>query len=290
MTVPLEVADFDAIVLDLDGVVTDTAAVHQAAWRRLFEGFFQHRRMPTGATPQPFGRADYVAYVDGKSRHEAARAFLAARGIKIPHGIANDPPHRETICGLANRKDIYFVELVAARGLRVYAGTVRLVAELQRRGLQSAVVSTSRHCRMVLAAAGLSALFPVRVDGVDAERLGLAGKPEPAMLLEAVARLGVRPDRAIVVEDAEAGVLAGRRGEFGLVIGIERVGDEHLRTHGAGLVVPDLREVEPVGFAGPVGSAEVTKTSSATALESARSRPRVSSRYEVEERDGADTG
>jgi alpha,alpha-trehalase len=252
VTVRLAVADYDAIVLDLDGVVTDTAAVHEAAWRRLFEGFFQHRRSPDGEPLRPFTHEDYVAHVDGKSRSEAAKAFLTSRGIKLPRGIANDPPHRETICGLANRKDAYFVELVAARGLRVFQGTVWLVAQLQRKGVQAAVVSTSRHCRMVLAAAGLSALFPVRVDGVDGERLGLAGKPEPGVMLEAARRLGAPPCRTIIVEDAEAGVVAGREGGFGLVIGVDRSGEdgELLRTHGAGVVVSDLRDLQPVGRSG----------------------------------------
>ena len=263
MTVRLAVADYDAIVLDLDGVVTDTAAVHEAAWRRLFEGFFQHRRSPDGESLRPFSHEDYVAHVDGKSRAEAATAFLASRGIKLPRGIANDPPHRETICGLANRKDAYFVELVAARGLRVFQGTVWLVAQLQRRGIQAAVVSTSRHCRMVLAAAGLSALFPVRVDGVDGERLGLAGKPEPGVMLEAARRLGAPPCRTIIVEDAEVGVMAGREGGFGLVIGVDRSGEDGdlLRTHGAELVVSDLRELQPVGRSGrkPAGSRRVDR-------------------------------
>lgn len=252
MTVRLAVRDFDAIILDLDGVVTDTASVHEAAWRRLFDGFFQHRRSPDGEALGPFAHEDYVAHIDGKSRYEAAQNFLSFRGIKLPRGIANDPPHRETICGLANRKDAYFVELVAARGIRVYQGTVWLVAQLQRRGIQAAVVSSSRHCRMVLAAAGLSALFPVRVDGVDGERLGLAGKPEPGVMLEATRRLDASPCRTIVVEDAEAGIVAGQSGGFGLVIGIDRSGEggDPLRTHGAEVVVSDLREVQLVGRSG----------------------------------------
>ncbi len=252
MTVRLAVRDFDAVILDLDGVVTDTASVHEAAWRRLFDGFFQHRRSPDGEPLRAFSHEDYVAHIDGRSRYEAAQKFLAFRGIKLPRGIVNDPPHRETICGLANRKDAYFVELVAARGIRVYQGTVWLVAQLQRRGVQAAVVSSSRHCRMVLAAAGLSALFPVRVDGVDGERLGLAGKPEPGVMLEAVRRLGASPCRTIVVDNAEAGVVAGRAGGFGQVIGIDRSEEsgDRLRAQGADVVVSDLRDVQIVGRPG----------------------------------------
>jgi alpha,alpha-trehalase len=258
VTVRLAVRDFDAIILDLDGVVTDTASVHEAAWRRLFDGFFQHRRSPDGEPLRPFSHEDYLAHIDGRSRYEAAQNFLTFRGIKLPRGVANDSPHRETICGLANRKDAYFVELVAARGIRVYQGTVWLVAQLQRRGVQAAVVSSSRHCRMVLAAAGLSALFPVRVDGVDGERLGLAGKPEPGVMLEAARRLGASPCRTVVVEDAEAGVVAARSGGFGLVIGVDRSGEdgEPLRAHGAEVVVSDLREVQLAGRSGrkPTGT------------------------------------
>lgn len=241
----LDPTDYDAIILDLDGVVTDTAAAHESAWRRLFDGFLRHRFAADRERRRPFSHEDYLTYVDGKPRYDGAHDFLAARGIELPWGSPADPPDRETICGLANRKDGYFVELLAARGLRVYDGTVRLVTELQHRGLKVAVVSASRHCRMVLAAAGLSALFPVRVDGLDAAQLGLPGKPDPAIFLEATRRLGVEPGRSILVEDAQAGVAAGARGGFGRVIGIDRAGDpERLRTHGADVVLSDLEEVE----------------------------------------------
>lgn len=241
----LSPAEYDGIVLDLDGVVTDTAALHEAAWRRLFDAVLRHRPPSEGEDHRPFSGEDYLTYVDGKPRYDGARDFFRSRGIDLPWGEGNDPPSRETICGFANRKDAFFVGLLAVRGPHIFDNTVRLVTELQRRGLGAAVVSASRHCRMVLAAAGLSALFPVRVDGVDAERLGLPGKPDPATFLEAARRLNVQPDRTIVVEDAVAGVAAGARGGFGLVIGVDRFGSgERLRQHGADVVVSDLGQVE----------------------------------------------
>jgi alpha,alpha-trehalase len=241
----LDAAPYDAIILDLDGVVTDTASVHERAWRRLFNGVLRHRVKRADGAGRPFSHEDYRTYVEGKPRHDGARDFLASRGLTFRRGTPSDPPERETIWGFARRKDGYFVELLAARGLRVFSGAVRLVSDLRRSGVQAAVVSSSRHCRMVLAAAGLSALFPVRVDGIDADRLGLPVEPDPAIFWEAARRLGVPPDRAIVVEDAAARVAAAVRGGFGLVIGIDREGDgERLRASGAHVVVANLDELE----------------------------------------------
>ncbi|HYJ68823.1 MAG TPA: HAD-IA family hydrolase [Nocardioidaceae bacterium] len=243
----LRSGDYDAIVLDLDGVITDTAATHEAAWRRLFDSVLAQRPPREGEDHRPFTRADYLAYVDGKARYDGAHDFLVSRGVEIPWGAATDPPQRETVCGLANRKDGYFVRLLATRGPHVFDSTVRLVTDLRRLGLGVAVVSASRHCRTVLAAAGLSALFPVRVDGVDADRLGLPGKPDPAIFLEAARRLNADPRRMILVEDAEAGVTAGARGGFGVVIGVDRFGaGDRLRACGADVVVSDLGEVQLV--------------------------------------------
>jgi alpha,alpha-trehalase len=241
----LDAAGYDAIILDLDGVVTDTASVHELAWRRLFDSVLRHRMKRADGAGRPFSHDDYLTYVDGKPRHDGARDFLASRGLTFRRGAPTDPPERETICGFAKRKDSYFVELLAVRGLRVFSGAVRLVSDLRRCGVQAAVVSSSRHCRMVLAAAGLSALFPVRVDGIDADRLGLQVQPDPAVFWEATRRLGVAPERAIVVEDAAAGVAAAVRGGFGLVIGVDREGNgERLRASGAHFVVETLDEIE----------------------------------------------
>jgi alpha,alpha-trehalase len=241
----LDTARYDAIILDLDGVVTDTASVHELAWRRLFVGVLRHRVERADEAGRPFSHEDYLTYVNGKPRHDGARDFLASRGMKFRRGTPSDPPERETIWGFARRKDGYFVELLAARGLRVFSGAVRLVSDLRRDGIPAAVVSSSRHCRMVLAAAGLSALFPARVDGIDAERLGLPLEPDPAVFWEAARRLGVPPERAIVVENTASKVAAAVRGGFGLVIGIDRHGNgEQLRSSGADIVVTSLDELE----------------------------------------------
>lgn len=241
----LDPNNFNAIILDLDGVVTDTAAIHEAAWRRLFDAVLRARSLRDNVTYQPFTEEDYLTYVDGKSRYDGARDFLASRAISLPFGTAHDPAQRETVCGLANRKDAIFAELIASGGIRVFESTTRLVVALRQHGVEPAIVTASRNGRTILAAAGLSGLFPVRVDGVDAERLDLPGKPDPAMFLEATRRLDVSPQRAILVEDSEAGVVAGRRGGFGLVIGIARTGSsERLRSLGADVVVADLAEVE----------------------------------------------
>jgi alpha,alpha-trehalase len=242
VTIVIDRARFDAVVFDLDGVVTDTASVHRAAWKHLFDEFLE---TITGAGRiEPFSEDDYRRYVDGRPRYDGVVAFLGSRGIDLPYGAADDPVEARTVCGLGNRKDSYFHELVAARGVEAFATTVTLVRRLQRAGIGTAVYSASRNCGEVLAAAGLGDLFPVRIDGVEAERLGLAGKPDPAVPLEAVRRLATAPDRAVLVEDAQAGVEAGRRGGFGLVIGVDRGGNRGaLLERGADVVVTDLAEV-----------------------------------------------
>jgi trehalose-phosphatase len=233
-----------AVIFDLDGVVTDTASVHAAAWRRLFDDFLGNRPEIPGEDHRPFTQEDYLRHVDGRSRFDGVSALLRARGVYLPAGNSDDPPDRASRHGLGNRKDRYFRQLLETDGVRIFSGTVALVRELRRRGTPVAVVSASRNCAAVLAAAGLRDLFPVRVDGVVADELHLPGKPEPALFLEAARRLGVPPQAAVVVEDARAGVRAGRRGGFGLVIGVDRTGDpQSLREAGADVVVSDLAQV-----------------------------------------------
>lgn len=236
---------FDAVIFDMDGVITDTAEVHAAAWKRLFDGYLAERAGPAGAR-RPFDADDYRRYVDGKSRHDGVRSFLASRGIHLPEGEADDPPDRETVRGLGNRKNRDLVAVLRQQGARPFDSSVTLVRAVRAAGLATAVISASRNAAEVLEAAGVADLFDARVDGVVAARLGLAGKPDPAVFLEAAARLGVDPARAVVVEDALAGVEAGRRGGFGLVIGVDRTGRaEALREHGAHVVVDDLEQVHP---------------------------------------------
>ncbi|MBL8774317.1 MAG: HAD-IA family hydrolase [Acidimicrobiales bacterium] len=250
---------FDAVVFDTDGVLTDTAVVHAAAWQRLFDEFFERwAGAATGGAPQaPFDPVgEYLALVDGKPRYDGVRSVLAARGIELPEGDPDDEPGVETVCGLGNAKDAYFHERMRADGVRAFADARRLLDRLEAGGRRSAVVSASRNAREVLATAGLLDRFAVVVDGVDSDRLGLAGKPDPALFLTAADGLGVPPHAAVVVEDAVAGVEAGRRGGFGLVVGVDRVGQaEHLHAAGAHLVLPDLDHLH-VEAEGPTGEGD----------------------------------
>jgi beta-phosphoglucomutase family hydrolase len=238
---------FDAVLFDLDGVLTDTARVHAASWKRMFDAFLRDR---AGAGGEPF-RAfeidpDYRLYVDGKPRYDGVRDFLASRGIELPEGSPEDPPELETVCGLGNRKNEMVGEAIASAGVDAYPGSVALVRHVLGRGLRTAVVSASANCAAVLEAAKIADLFEVRVDGVVLERLGLRGKPQPDSFLQAARDLAVEPDRAVVVEDAIAGVQAGRAGGFGLVVGVSRKQDEAaLAENGADVVVHDLAELIP---------------------------------------------
>jgi beta-phosphoglucomutase family hydrolase len=252
MTTPLvpdvavvRVAEIDAVVFDMDGVVTDTASVHAAAWKRLFDGYLAERARREGTEFVPFDDEDYIRYVDGKPRYDGVRSFLASRGIVLPEGDLSDPGLEETVIGLGNRKDEYFLASLRDDGVRPYQTTVDFVYRLEAAGIRRAIISASRNMRQVLAGAGLADLFETRVDGIIAENLGIPGKPDPAVFLEAARRLGVTADRAAIVEDALAGARAGRAGGFRLVIGVDRRGEgDALRRAGADVVVTDLAEVE----------------------------------------------
>lgn len=232
----------DAVIFDLDGVVTDTASIHAAAWTAMFAEFFAHRARSDREDHSPFTANDYRRHVDGKPRRDGVSAFLRSRGISLPAGGPDDTGY-DTVWGMANRKQQLFLEQLG-RGVRAYPSTVVLVRKLTEVGVATAVYSSSRNCEKVLEAAGLSALFPVRVDGVMAEALNLRGKPDPAVLWETAARLRVAPERCVVVEDARAGVTAGRNGGFALMIGVDRTGHrEDLLRAGADVVVSDLAAV-----------------------------------------------
>ncbi len=245
LAVAIAVDGLDAVIFDMDGVVTDTATVHAAAWKRLFDEYLEERGNREGKPWEPFDPdTDYRQYVDGKPRYDGVRSFLQSRGITLPEGDPSDSGDRETVCGLGNRKDEYFLEQVNRGGVRAFPTTVALVRELNELGIRTAVVSASRNMEQVLTAAGVIDLFEVRVSGVDADQLQLPGKPHPAIFLEAARRLNVEPTRAAVVEDALAGVEAGRRGGFGLVIGVDRAGHgSALVDAGADVVVSDLEEI-----------------------------------------------
>jgi beta-phosphoglucomutase family hydrolase len=234
-----------ACLFDLDGVLTQTAKVHAAAWKETFDSFLRERAAKGGAPFVPFDQvADYDEYVDGKPRADGVRSFLAARGIVLPEGTATDPAAAQTVAGLGNRKNQIVLRMIRDDGVEAYEGSVRYVRAVREAGLRRAVVSSSRNCRQVLAAAGIEDLFEQRIDGVVAAREHLTGKPAPDAFIAGARALGVTPGQAAVFEDSLAGVAAGRAGGFAYVIGVDRVGQsEQLRKHGADFVVSDLAEL-----------------------------------------------
>jgi beta-phosphoglucomutase family hydrolase len=234
-----------ACLFDLDGVLTQTAKVHAAAWKEMFDDFLRKRAARTGEAFVPFDPVeDYNKYVDGMPRYDGVRTFLASRGIDLPWGEPGDPPGKETIIGLGNRKNEIVLSMIRQGGVEPYPGSVRYVRAVRDAGLRCAVVSSSANCREVLEAAEIDDLFDVRVDGITIEREHLRGKPAPDTFLYASRELSVEPAYAAVFEDALAGVAAGRAGEFGFVVGVDRVGQaEALREHGADIVVTDLAEL-----------------------------------------------
>lgn len=236
---------YDAVLFDLDGVLTMTMKIHAACWKRMFDSYLEQRGQRLAQSYQPFDRVrDYQAYVDGKLRADGVRAFLASRNINLPEGSAEDDPALETICGLGNRKNLLVEEVIATEGVEILPGSVNFARQVRSLGLKTAVVSASKNCERILQAANLRAGFDCIVDGTVAAERGLPGKPAPDTFLAAAASLNVTPARAIVVEDAIAGVEAGRAGGFGLVIGIDHHGDQQLLLdHGADLVVEDLEQI-----------------------------------------------
>jgi alpha,alpha-trehalase len=255
---------FDAVIFDMDGVVTRTAHVHAAAWKRMFDTYLARLATDSGKEFEPFSvEEDYTRYVDGKPRYDGVRDFLRSRGIELPEGTPEDPPERETVCGLGNRKNINFQRELEEKGAEVYETTVEFIRQLHRAGIKTAIISASKNAREVLAAAGVTDFFDVRVDGLDAVELGIPGKPAPDVFLAAAEKLGVQPARAVVVEDAQSGVQAGRAGGFGLVIGVDRADQGAELARFADVVVKDLAEVSVAGR---------SARTSTTALPSALSR------------------
>jgi beta-phosphoglucomutase family hydrolase len=236
---------YDAVLLDLDGVITDTANLHAACWKQMFDGYLRERAARSGEAFRPFDpAADYRLHVDGKPRFDGVRDFLASRGIRLPEGSPDDPPQAETVGGLGNRKNDLVNESIERAGVEPYEGSVKLINRLHRHGFKIAVVTSSQNCTTVLKAAKLDAFFEVQVDGNMILAQGLAGKPAPDTFLMAAKLLGAEPTRTVVVEDAISGVQAGSSGNFGLVIGVARKGNaDELRRNGAHLVVNDLGEL-----------------------------------------------
>ena len=236
---------YDAVLFDLDGVITDTASIHAVCWKQMFDEYLQKRATQRGEAFRPFDPVeDYRLHVDGKPRFDGVRDFLRSRDIQLPEGSPHDPPEAETVGGLGNRKNHLVTRAIEEKGVEAYEGSVRFIGQLHRQGFKVAVVSSSENCEAVLRSARVDGLFEVRVDGAMVEAQHLAGKPAPDTFLIAARLLGVEPARAVVVEDALSGVEAGLAGNFGLVVGVARRGNaEELRRHGAHLVVNDLGEL-----------------------------------------------
>jgi beta-phosphoglucomutase family hydrolase len=231
-----------ACLFDLDGVLTDTASVHAAAWKQMFDEYLRARADREGTEFRQFDvTSDYAAYVDGKPRLAGTESFLRSRGIELPAGGPDDAPDAETVYALATRKNALVQEKIVTVGVEVYPGSVRYLHAVKDAGLATAVVSSSANAKQVLEVAGLADLIDHRVDGITAKERGLPGKPAPDTFLAAAADLGVGKDQAVVFEDALAGVASGKAGGFGFVVGVDRLGQaDALRAHGADIVVTDL--------------------------------------------------
>ncbi|MGY1844557.1 HAD family hydrolase [Modestobacter sp. SYSU DS0875] len=232
--------DIQACLFDLDGVLTRTATVHQAAWKRTFDEFLRRRDPVAGE----FSLDDYNRHVDGKPREDGVRDFLASRGITLPQGAVGDPADAATVVALATRKNELLLRELEEHGVEVYEGSMRYLRAVRDAGLATAVVTASANGGHVVSAGGFADLIDARVDGLVAKREGLRGKPAPDTFLAGARLLGVEPARAVVFEDAQSGVAAGRAGEFGYVVGVDRVGQaEELRAQGADVVVTDLAQL-----------------------------------------------
>lgn len=248
----LTIERYDAVLFDLDGVLTATARVHAACWKKTFDRFLKERAEQRGEVFQPFRiDPDYLLHVDGKPRYDGVRDFLHSRGISLPEGSPGDSPGHYSVCALGNSKDGFIAEAIRTEGVDAYEDAVVLVRNLIDQGIRTAVVSSSRHCAQALEAAGIDGLFEVRVDGITLHEKGLAGKPAPDSFLEAAHLLGVDRGRSAVIEDAISGIRAGVAGGFALVVGVDRKNDAaSLLESGAHIVVTDLRELMPAASLG----------------------------------------
>lgn len=238
---------FEAVIFDMDGVITKTAITHAAAWKKMFDEYLKKRADELGETFAEFTQNDYLAFVDGKPRYKGVASFLESRNIQLPFGDPSDEAGKETVCGLGNRKNDSFNEVIARDGVEVYESTSRLLEELNAAGVKLGVASSSKNCAPVLDAVKLLTIFGARVDGVVSAELGLHGKPEPDIFTSACAMLGSTPAKSIIVEDAVSGVQAGAKGKFGLTLGIARENNKkELAENGADFVVADLSEIDGI--------------------------------------------
>jgi alpha,alpha-trehalase len=239
---PIDPNRFDALLFDLDGVLTKTAALHARAWKQTFDEVLGRRPADPAESHAPFDAdAEYRDYVDGKPRYDGVQSFLVSRGIDLPWGSTDDPPGDDTICAVGNRKNVLVLNLIRSEGVGVYDDAIALLRQGRQRGMKTAVVSSSKNCLEVISAVGIADDFDTRIDGHAVEEGGLAGKPAPDTFLAAARELSIAPDRAVVLEDAVSGVQAGRAGHFGLVVGVDRHHDETaLLANGADVTSDDL--------------------------------------------------
>jgi len=244
--IKISLRSIESFIFDMDGVITATADIHASAWKQMFDEFLNRRSQKHGEQAQPFDvDLDYRRYVDGKPRYDGVKSFLESRGISLPYGNPDDSSDSETICGLGNRKNGYYLDHLKKHGAKAYQSSITFIKQLKSSGIRAAVISASRNAGEVLEAAGISGLFDVKVDGVDSDELHLKGKPDPAIFLEAARKLNVKPEKSAVVEDSLAGIEAGRRGRFKLVIGVNRADQgKEQKKRGADIVVPDLSHLE----------------------------------------------
>lgn len=235
----------EAVVFDMDGVITQTAKVHARAWKKLFDRYLRWRNEEYNEQNEPFDiEKDYPKYVDGIPRYDGVKNFLSSRGIELDYGVSSDPPGKETICGLGNQKNQFFLDKLKSDGVDVYEDSIEFIQFLHSRNIQTAVVSSSKNCSAVLEAAGIKDLFDAQVDGTDIEKHGLKGKPAPDIFIEACKRLSVQTEKAAVLEDAILGVTAAGKSNFSYVVGVDRIGHpEHLKKKGADIVVSDIRSL-----------------------------------------------
>jgi alpha,alpha-trehalase len=236
---------FEAVIFDLDGVITRTASVHARAWKKVFD---EYLRLREKRDKEPFREftheVDYLTYVDGKPRYEGVKSFLESRGIKIPFGVPSDSSQKETICGIGNKKNAAFLEVLKEQGVEVYASTIKFIKELKKSGIKVGVISSSKNCKYILQSAGIEDLFETRIDGEVSVELDIKGKPEPDVFVTAAYNLSSIPAKSVIVEDAISGVQAGRNGGFGLVIGLARKDNETaLLENGADVAMKDISEI-----------------------------------------------
>lgn len=237
---------FDAVIFDLDGVITKTALVHAGAWKAMFDEYLSLREQRDKEPFKEFTHEnDYLPYVDGKPRYKGVQSFLESRGVNIPFGDPGDPNDKETVCGLGNKKNIKFREVLESKGVEAYDAAIVLVKDLIAKGIRIGVASSSKNCQFILKRAGIEELFETRVDGVVSAELGLKGKPEGDIFVTAAKNVDAQPERSVVVEDAVSGVQAGKNGHFGLVLGVARENNEkELKDNGADVVITSFEGVD----------------------------------------------